>query len=198
MKKKLTYAVIGVTLATIYLQHHPDVFSHLGGTSTAPAPPTESPLQPTNPSKVPTPSEPVTPQPSPPPDASGPISSDKAASAEPGNPDIGSDTSDIRDGAPIDSSRPTLLHFGLPMVAEREGTVHHCQVGVLTLNASTAEFTCQSEAKKSVTLNVHEAKVDKNGVQVPKDKYHFRIQGLKQEEVEQLFENWVNQGRLTP
>lgn len=191
MKKKLTYAVIGVTFAVMYLKHQPDVFPNSGA---APAPPAKSPLQPPDPSKVPPPSEPA-PQPSPPLAPSSPISSGNAASAEPGNSDIDSDTSDIRDGAPVDSSRPTLLHFGLPMVAEREGALHHCQDGVLTLTAATAEFTCQSEAKKSVTFSVYEAKIDKNGVELPKDKYHFRIRGLKQEEVEQLFANWVNQGR---
>jgi hypothetical protein len=193
MKKKLTYAVIGVSLAIIYLKHYPDLPSNGGG---APAPlPAISPMQPTDTTKAPASSEPAMPQPSSPADGSVPASSGNAASAEPGSPDIGSDTSDIREDAPIDNSRPTLLHFGLPMVAEREGTLHHCDDGVLMLTASTADFTCRSEAKRSFTFSVHEAKVDKNGVQVPKDKYHFRIQGLKKEEVQQLFESWVNQGQ---
>jgi hypothetical protein len=191
MKKNLTYVVIGVALAMTYLKYHPDSSSNRGGPPALL--PAVSPIQPTDPIKAPPSSEPAT-QPSPPPELPAPTGN--AVSTTPENPDVGSDTSDIRDGAPIDLSRPTLLHFGLPMVAEREGKVHHCQNGVLTLTALTGEFRCQSEAKRSVTFSVREARVDQNGVQDTKDKYHFRIQGLSQEEVIHLFENWVNQGRV--
>jgi len=103
------------------------------------------------------------------------------------HPRAGKATSDV---SPI--TAPTALK----MKADREGRIHHCEGGELTLTATLLTFACPSKSKLSVNFNVSQVKkIDRNGVELYSGaQYHFDIPNRNSDEIANMFQQWKDKG----
>ena len=158
-------------------------------------------------SEKPSAAEPVvTPEPTVPyiPDTGDPVDSmgrprshsNNASNSASGSVGVGSDLG----GDTVRGASMTMLSRGVSVQADRDGAMNGCHGGTLLLRGPSMSFTCPApHENRGVTLTVDQVKgVDKNGIElISKEKYHFHVKDMNEEQVTRLFGNWIREAKAS-
>jgi hypothetical protein len=87
----------------------------------------------------------------------------------------------------------------LMMKAEHIGSISGCKPGVLLLDGSGLHFACTGDIGKNVDVPLADiARVDKSGIKDSKGHPdHFKIQNADSDQGERIFNDWLQQARLS-